>query len=135
MEEIGQWMKVNKECIYGTRPWKVYGEGPATENMAPLTAQGFNEGKGKPFVAQDIRFTTKGAVLYAIPMGWPENGKITIKSLAKGNASLYPSKIKSIELLGAGPVTDFKQDETGLTVTLPAKHPALNYAFALKITS
>lgn len=135
VEEIGQWMKVNKECIYGTRPWKVYGEGPATENMAPLTAQGFNEGKGKPFVAQDIRFTTKGAVLYAIPMGWPENGKITIKSLAKGNASLYPSKIKSIELLGAGPVTDFKQDETGLTVTLPAKQPALSYAFALKITS
>ncbi|ATP56006.1 alpha-L-fucosidase [Pedobacter ginsengisoli] len=135
VEEIGQWMKVNKECIYGTRPWKIYGEGPATENMAPLTAQGFNEGKGKPFVAQDIRFTTKGAVLYAIPMGWPENGKITIKSLAKGNASLYPSKIKSMELLGVGPITDFKQDETGLTVTLPAKQPALSYAFALKITN
>jgi len=135
VEEIGQWMKVNKESIYGTRPWKVYGEGPATENMAPLTAQGFNEGKGKPFVAQDIRFTTKGAILYAIPMGWPENGKIIIKSLAKGNASLYPSKIKSVELLGTGPIIDFKQDETGLTVTLPTKQPALSYAFALKITS
>lgn len=133
VEEIGQWMKVNKESIYGTRPWKIYGEGPAIENTAPLSAQGFNEGKGKPFDAQDIRFTTKGDVLYAIVMGWPNDGKITIKSLAEGSSSLYPFKIKSAELLGTGPVADFKRDTAGLIITLPAAKPNLDYALVIKI--
>lgn len=134
VEEIGEWMKINKESIFGTRPWKVYGEGPAIENAAPLTAQGFNEGKGKPFEAQDIRFTTKGTTLYAIPLGWPKDGKIIIKSLAK-EKPLYPSEIVSIELLGFGSITDFKRDTEGLTITLPTTKLALSYAFVLKITN
>ena len=48
VEGIANWMDVNKECIFGTRPWKVFGEGPASAGAA-LSAQGFNEGKGKPF--------------------------------------------------------------------------------------
>ena len=56
-------MDVNRECIFGTRPWKVFGEGPASAG-AKLTAQGFNEGKGKPLTAEDIRFTQKGIDAY-----------------------------------------------------------------------
>jgi len=134
VEEIGEWMKINKESIFGTRPWRVYGEGPAIENTAPLTAQGFNEGKGKPFEAQDIRFTTKGTTLYAIALGWPKDGKVIIKSLAK-DSSLYPSEISKIELLGFGSITDFTRDVAGLTITLPVTKPALSYAYALKIRS
>jgi len=59
VEDIGKWMAINSECIYDTRPWKIFGEGPALENVAALSAQGFNEGKGKPFTSEDIRFTTK----------------------------------------------------------------------------
>src|SRR5664279_3124631 len=51
---ITDWMKINDEAIYSTRPWKIFGEGPAIEDVAPLKAQGFNEGKGKPFTAEDI---------------------------------------------------------------------------------
>ncbi len=55
-------MKVNSESIYGTRPWKIFGEGPAQQAAAQLNAQGFNEGKGKPFTHEDIRFNAKGDV-------------------------------------------------------------------------
>lgn len=39
------WMAVNGEGVYGTRPWKVFGEGPVTEVVIPLKGQEFNEGK------------------------------------------------------------------------------------------
>jgi alpha-L-fucosidase len=132
VEEIGVWMKTNSESIFGTRPWKVFGEGPAQDDAAPLSAQGFNEGKGKPFSASDIRFTTKGNTLYAIVLGWPLDGKILIKSLA-ANSALHLESISKIELTG-GPELSFNLGNEGLEVTLPKQKPAIDYAFALKIS-
>ena len=99
VEGIAAWMDVNQESIFGTRPWKVFGEGPASGGAA-LSAQGFNEGKGKPFTAQDVRFTSKGDTLYAIVLGWPTNG-VQIKSLGK-SAKLLDQPIRKIELLDGG---------------------------------
>lgn len=130
--EIGEWMKVNKEAIIGTRPWKKFGEGSAIEDAAPLSGPGFNEGKGKPFGAQDIRFTTKGKVLYAIPMGWPEGGELVIKSLGSDNPAL--ARVNSITLLGHGVIKDFTRNPEGLKIKLPAGKPALSYAYVLKIS-
>jgi alpha-L-fucosidase len=132
VEEIGVWMKTNSESIFDTRPWKVFGEGPAQDNAAPLSAQGFNEGKGKPFSASDIRFTTKGNTLYAIVLGWPLDGKILIKSLA-ANSALHPESISKVELTG-GPQLSFNRGNEGLEVTLPQQKPAIDYAFALRIS-
>lgn len=123
VEEIGKWMAVNSECIYDTRPWKVFGEGPALEKVAALSAQGFNEGKGKPFTHEDIRFTTKGNTLYAIAMGWPEQHELFIRSLKAG--------INNVELVGYGSVT-FTNEESGLKVALPETAPC-QHAFVLKI--
>ncbi|HEX6432126.1 MAG TPA: alpha-L-fucosidase [Niastella sp.] len=131
LEEIAAWMKVNSECIYDTRPWKVFGEGPAMQEAAALSAQGFNEGKGKPLGAGDMRFTLKGDTLYAILLGWPEDGKVKIKSLSTGNA-LRPRTINKIEMLGGGELR-FQQRAEGLEVTLPENRPALQYAVVLKI--
>jgi len=132
VEEIGDWMKINKEAIFGTRPWKVFGEGPAMESAAPLSAQGFNEGKGKPFEAKDTRFTTKGNTLYVIPMGWPEDGKLLIKTLSAGNP--HAAKINSITLLGYGELKDFTTGADGLLIPLPAAaKPDLSYAYVLKL--
>ena len=133
VEEIGEWMNINKEAIYATRPWKIFGEGPAKDNAAPLSAQGFNEGKGKPFESKDIRFTTKGSVLYATVLGWPENGKITIKSLAKGG-SLYPGAVKNVQLLGTGAITNFAHTDEGLIITVPGVKSKLSYAIVFKLT-
>lgn len=132
VEEIGAWMKINGESIFGTRPWKIFGEGPAQENAAALTAQGFNESGGKPFSSQDYRFTTKGNSLYAIALGWPENGKALIKSLSKGNA-LRPESVNRVEFLGQGDLK-FQQKPEGLEVTLPERKPELSYAYSLKIS-
>lgn len=123
VEDIGAWMKINSECIYDTRPWKIFGEGPALEKVAALSAQGFNEGKGKPFTNEDVRFTVKGNVLYAVFLGWPQQPQQIVKAITTAG---------SVELLGYGKV-DFIADAGGLKVTLP-QQPPCSSAYVLKIT-
>jgi alpha-L-fucosidase len=130
--EIGRWMKINGEGIYGTRPWKVFGEGPAIEDAAPLNAQGFNEGKGKAFNAQDIRFVTKGDILYATVLGWPTDGKVLIKSLA-ANSAHYHGNISRIRLLGYPQELKFEHTDAGVIIIFPEQPEELTYANVLEI--
>ncbi|GGA81930.1 alpha-L-fucosidase [Puia dinghuensis] len=131
VDEIGRWMQVNGQSIYGTRPWKIFGEGPAQEET--LSDQGFNEGKGKPFTDEDIRFAVKGDVLYATAMGWPKDGKLTIKSLAN-NSQYFPKEIQKVEWLPTGQSLTFERREKGLVVVLPEKtSDELAYANVVKI--
>jgi alpha-L-fucosidase len=132
VEDIGRWMNVNSESIYGTRPWKIFGEGPAQQSVAALTGQGFNEGKGKPFTARDIRFTIKGKALYATVMGWPDDGKVVIKSLA-ANSPLYPEQINRVELLSTRQTLKFERTSEGLIIDFPESKVSESYANALKI--
>jgi alpha-L-fucosidase len=132
VEEIGRWIAVNGEGIYDTRPWTVFGEGPVMEAPAPISAQGFNEGKNKPFSAADIRFTTKGEAVYAFAMAWPADGKLVIKSMGSASGHLKKA-VARVELAGRSGALQFKQSDAGLQVTLPADAPALSYAVALKI--
>jgi alpha-L-fucosidase len=101
VEGIAAWMQSNAEAIHGTRPWKVYGEGPQMASAAPIRAQGFNEGRGKPFTAEDIRFTSKGNVIYAIVMAAPA-AEIKIKSLG-AKAEHLESPVASLALLAGTP--------------------------------
>jgi alpha-L-fucosidase len=132
VEEIGRWMNANGESIYGTRPWKVFGEGPAQENAATLSAQGFNERKGKPFTSEDIRFVSKGNVLFATALGWSESSTVTIKSLADGNVN-YPEKINRVELGSNKQSLRFERTSQGLVVYFPEIKPVDSYAVAMKI--
>src|SRR5208282_1653712 len=121
LEGIAAWMDVNRECIFGTRPWKLFGEGPASEGAA-LSAQGFNEGKGRPFTADDFRFTTKGNVLYAIELGWPTNAA-SIKSLGTA-AKLLDKSIGGITLLGSAEKVQWSQNADALTIKPPQNTPS-----------
>ena len=126
LAEITAWMNVNSEGIYGSRPWKVYGEGPSTEASNDSTKKsGFNERGRRELTAQDIRFTTKGSTLYAFVMGWPE-GAATVKSLAA-------EKVRGVELLGHRGSLPWKQEASGLVVQMPPEKPG-NHAIALKIS-
>jgi alpha-L-fucosidase len=117
---------------YEPRPWAVFGEGPAMASAAPISAQGFNEGKSKPFTSSDIRFTAKGDAVYAFVMGWPVDGKVSIKSTG-GTSVHWTKRVSSVELAGSGTRLAFSQTSDGLQVTLPSVPPALPYAFALTI--
>ena len=130
VEEIGRWMQVNSESIFDTRPWKIFGEGPAIESAAPLSAQGFNEGKGKAFGAEDIRFVAKGETLYATFFAWPESGKIVIKNLSRDKYK----PITKAQLLGAGANLSFTYTDAGLVIELPDIKSELNYANVLKLS-
>lgn len=132
LEGIAAWMEVNKEGVYATRPWTVFGEGPAAEESISLQAQGFNEGKHKPYTAEDIRFVTKGDALYAHVLAWPENGKVTIKSLAAASP-LYTNQVKSVELIGSNKPVTFNQTADGLLVELPDGVMPNEISFVLKI--
>jgi len=70
------------------------------------------------YSAKDIRFTTKGKTLYAIALGWPDDGKIVIKSLAK-TGDPAQNKITKVELLGYSGQLKFTQTADGLAVELP----------------
>lgn len=129
---ITAWMDINKETIYGTRPWKIYGEGPVSEESNPLHAQGFNEGKHKPYISEDIRFMTKDGSLYAHVMAWPENGKINIKSLAVENP-LYENEIRSVQLIGSADDVKYQRTVDGLLVELPENEKPNDISFVLKI--
>lgn len=133
VEEIGEWMKINSEGIYDTRPWAVFGEGPAIASAAALSAQGFNEGKGKPFTSEDIRFTTKGETLYVFVLGWPESGVVNIKNLRKGNP-IFNKTINNISLLGVNDKLTFSQTNEFLQVKLPTTKPKNAYALTLKLS-
>lgn len=123
--------RLGHAALIGTRPWRVYGEGPSTENAIPLDGAGFNENRNEPYTPADIRFVEKGNTVYAHVFEWPSDGRLLIKSLAKGNA--HRSKVKKVELLGAGKV-NFKQTAEGLSVQLPKGKKPNEISLVLKIS-
>ena len=128
LDEIGAWTSVNGEGIYGTRPWKVYGEKPAA--AAQIKSGGFNEGE-LSFSAKDIRFTVKGDTLYAFCLGAPTED-IAIKSLGR-EAKLADKPVASVEMLGCREKPDWTQNADALVIKKPVTSPSMA-AIAYKIT-
>ena len=127
LRAMGGWLKVNGEAIYGTTPWKTFGEGPTQ-----VKAGAFQDSANKPYTTEDFRFTAKGKTVYAIGMSCPAKGMAVIHSLgwAHEGASL---PVGSVELLGAAGKGTWAQNADALEVTLP-NGATCSYAYTLKIT-
>ncbi len=127
--DIGAWLAVNGEAIYGTRPFKVFGEGPTA-----VPAGGFTDAAREAFTGRDVRFTVKGNVLYAIALAWPGES-LTVKSLTTGSP-LTGGEVRRVALIGRPGALKFTRDGEGLKIDLsnvkPAAGPA-GFAYAFRI--
>jgi alpha-L-fucosidase len=121
LKELAAWISIHGEAIYSTRPWLVYGEGA-------VRTKGGHFHEDFKYTSKDIRFTTKGDTLYAIALGWPEDGKLLIKSLA----STGQGKISRVSLLGSKQKVTWTRTSQGLEVTLPGQKLS-PYTCALRI--
>jgi len=127
LRELIDWQQINSEAIKGSRPWKVYGEGPSI-HTPKLASYQLDRLK---FDHSDIRFTSKGDALYAIALGWPQDGKFLITSLADGSAN-YPRPIGKVELLGAKGDAKWTREPGGLRISV-SQDPPCRHAYCFKI--
>lgn len=89
MNEFGDWMNINREAIFDTRPWEIFGEGPIAEADIKINAQGFNEGSYSRATAQEIRFTqTKRTYMLRFWLGRQKSKYSSNHCLMKVNYSL-----------------------------------------------
>jgi len=112
--EIGKWLDVNDEAIYGSRTFTVFGEGPAKQEKGGMFVDKITYG------AQDIRYTRKGNTVYAIVLGWPgENVAVALSAFATSDKKA--PKVKSVAVLGSPEKITFTQDAIGVHVKTPSK--------------
>jgi alpha-L-fucosidase len=130
LDDLGVWMEIHGEAIYGTRPWKIYGEGQTNDQ----TTESFGDGEveiktTRKLDSDDLRFTTKGGHLYVFSLGVPE-GDIIIKSL--GRSSEHYQSIDEVRMVGSHERIVWQQGEDSLRITRPAKFPS-NHAIAFEL--
>jgi alpha-L-fucosidase len=122
--DVGAWLGINGEAIYGTRPWRTYGEGPTK-----VAAGSFHDTDTAKYTPEDFRFTTKGDDVYAIGLAWPTRREAVIHSLAK---TVGTEPVQSVAMLGGDAKLRFEQRADGVHVQLPAEAPA-KYAYVLRL--
>ena len=131
--ELGDWMKINGEAIYATRPWKTFGEGPTVEPAGGLKDHG--KFLQLEYSEKDIRYTQSkdGKTVYAITLGWPG------ESLVLGSVKVVEAGPKArVTLIGRGGKLDHAVNSDGnLVIQVPQltekKRPG-HHAYSFKLT-
>ncbi len=111
LDQLAAWFRINSEAVYGTRPWRVFGEGDTFVKI-----EGFREDK-TDWTINDFRFVQKDGAVYAFMMGAKGGDSVVLRSFAG-------ESVHSVELLGYGPVP-FRQEFGLLTAALPDKLPSI----------
>jgi alpha-L-fucosidase len=102
LRKLGAWMKQNGEAIYGTRPW--------------------TRAEGKTADGIDVRFTRKGAKVYAILLARPGRS-VTLLDVGAWSG---------VRLVGSGERLRWTAQGRDLKVELPGTLPG-EYAFVLEL--
>lgn len=136
--EIGEWLRVNGEAVYGTRLWnpnatfdpaaeaEAFGPGPEVRRPVETAAD-----KNASRETKSVRYTLKGDTLYAFLFVWPSEGAVTLKALAAGRTA---RDIRTVELLGSDMRLKWSRSAEGLTIYLPPQRPN-DYAAVFRIVS
>ncbi|TDD25688.1 alpha-L-fucosidase [Nonomuraea diastatica] len=129
LAEVGGWLRVCGEGVYGTTPWLRASEG--TTGMGEVKGyEGYNEAD-RAYRPGDIRFTRKGEAMYATLLAWPDDRTARITSLGTA-AGLLERRPATVELLGHGPV-GWRLAPDALYADLPPEPPT-TAAYMIKIT-
>ena len=114
--EMGQWLSKYGESIYETRPFVEYGEGPARMQRGG----GFARMRGA-YGPEDIRYTRKGNVVYAILLGWPGENKAVTMTMFGRDGKAQDVKVKSVSMLGSDEKIKWERNDSGLVITTPSR--------------
>ena len=117
LDDFTAWTAIHGAAIFGSRPWKVYGEGPTAVPTGMMSEQ-----NRKPFTGDDMRFTTQGDKLYCFCLGWPE-GDVKIRSLGRG-APTGQRKIETVRVLGSEEKLTWTLEDDALRIQRPAHRPS-----------
>lgn len=129
LSDIGNWLSVNGEAVYYSKPWRYAQEGPTQE----VEGQ-FSDASATSYTSEDFRFTAGNGAIYAACLSYPKDGHVTIHALSKSkdpNKPAFHGIIKDVQVLGfAEPIT-YTIDEEGLHFT--TKSVASEYPVVIKI--
>ena len=122
---IGGWLDINGEAIYGSRPWRSFGEGPTR-----VKSGSFQDLSAPKYTAQDFRFTTHNGLLYAIEMRPPAGDEAVVHSLATGLPG--DGVVEEVSMLGFSGKLTWHQDAEGLHIHVPGERVG-NYPSTFRV--
>lgn len=114
LQGFSRWIKVNGEGIFGSRPWRVFGEGPT------VIPPGREAEKPLPYTQDDVRFTVKNGKLYLFVMA-PPTQTLSVKAL--GRTARTFQAIGEIALVGSDEPVRWQQDDDALRIECPRQLP------------